>query len=352
MGAAAQAALDIGLAGASQGIGIGMGMLTAPWQDRRQVRQQEKLTKVQEEANKRMADYTHGLQYDMWNKTNYGAQMEHLKAAGLNPGLIYGMSGGGGATTGSASAGGVSGGSAAGSAGEAMQGMGLGLQAGLMQAQKRLMEAQATKTEAEAAKTAGVDTQLAEGQLTKLAAETDNEKAKGELLKIEATLKDMEAYEKQESQHDRLDTIHWNTRKAVYELEMLERSNTTQKATQQAVIGEIRARAVGAVLQNALTTAQTTNTKADTALKGTQQAGIRANISLTQAQINTMAQNLMIDWDRLSIEQKKARISQELTNHSTSMDRFNEKLLLEGFDAVGDAMKPQKKVFNIYKGDY
>ena len=159
MGAAAQAALDIGLAGASQGIGIGMGMLTAPWQDRRQVRQQEKLTKVQEEANKRMADYTHGLQYDMWNKTNYGAQMEHLKAAGLNPGLIYGMSGGGGTTTGSASAGGVSGGSAAGSAGEAMQGMGLGLQAGLMQAQKRLMEAQATKAEAEATKTAGVDTQ-------------------------------------------------------------------------------------------------------------------------------------------------------------------------------------------------
>ena len=33
---------------------------------------------------------------DLWNKTNYGAQMERLKSAGLNPGLIYGMGGAGG----------------------------------------------------------------------------------------------------------------------------------------------------------------------------------------------------------------------------------------------------------------
>jgi hypothetical protein len=43
----------------------------------------------------------HDLQMDMWNKTNYGAQLQHMKDAGLNPALMYGMGGGGGATTGS-----------------------------------------------------------------------------------------------------------------------------------------------------------------------------------------------------------------------------------------------------------
>jgi hypothetical protein len=30
---------------------------------------------------------------DMWNKTNYGAQVEHMKNAGLNPALMYKGSG-------------------------------------------------------------------------------------------------------------------------------------------------------------------------------------------------------------------------------------------------------------------
>ena len=32
----------------------------------------------------------------MWDYTNYENQKEHLKAAGLNPALLYGSSGGGG----------------------------------------------------------------------------------------------------------------------------------------------------------------------------------------------------------------------------------------------------------------
>lgn len=54
----------------------------------------------------------HQLQMDMWNKTNYPAQMAMLKEAGLNPALMYGMSGGGGTTTGSQGGGSASGGQA------------------------------------------------------------------------------------------------------------------------------------------------------------------------------------------------------------------------------------------------
>lgn len=58
--------------------------------------------------NRKMARYGKDLDYEMWLKTNYPAQVEQLKAAGLNPGLMYGMSGGGGVTTGSQTAQGVS----------------------------------------------------------------------------------------------------------------------------------------------------------------------------------------------------------------------------------------------------
>ena len=35
---------------------------------------------------------------EMWDYTNYENQKRHLENAGLNPALLYGMSGGGGAT--------------------------------------------------------------------------------------------------------------------------------------------------------------------------------------------------------------------------------------------------------------
>lgn len=75
-------------------------------------------------------------QMDIWNKTNYEAQMKHMKAAGLNPALMYGMGGGGGATTGGAGAM-PSGGS----------GMGIIDPSGM--AQMRLLEAQAEKLKVE-----------------------------------------------------------------------------------------------------------------------------------------------------------------------------------------------------------
>lgn len=60
--------------------------------------------KIQLEGQKKALEQQNAAQLDMWNKTNYEAQMKHLNAAGLNPGLLYGMSGGGATTTGSASA--------------------------------------------------------------------------------------------------------------------------------------------------------------------------------------------------------------------------------------------------------
>ena len=93
----------------------------------------------------------------MWNKTNYGAQVGHMKDAGLNPALMYGSAGQGG-TTGS-----QGGGSA--SMGSSQQGKVMDLSNALMGAQIESLKAKANKDNADANKTGGVDTELT-GQQT------------------------------------------------------------------------------------------------------------------------------------------------------------------------------------------
>jgi hypothetical protein len=104
----------------------------------------------------------HDLQMDMWNKTNYGAQVEHMKNAGLNPALMYKGAGAGG-TTGS-----QGGGSA--SMGSSQQGKVMDLQNALIGKQAALLDSQKNKTDAETRNILG-DTDESKGRIAKLIAE-------------------------------------------------------------------------------------------------------------------------------------------------------------------------------------
>lgn len=121
----------------------------------------------QRKLNQQGAD----LQMDMWNKTNYGAQLAHMKDAGLNPALMYGMGGGGGATTGS---------QGGGSASKANAQKQMGIEGAMAQAQMQLMDKQGAKAEA--------DGNLAKVTATKLGgADTDQVNAGTDKLKAEAS---------------------------------------------------------------------------------------------------------------------------------------------------------------------
>lgn len=57
-----------------------------------------------QKAQERLIGMMSQKEMGMWQATNYPAQVDQMKKAGLNPGLQYGMSGGGGTTTGSGTA--------------------------------------------------------------------------------------------------------------------------------------------------------------------------------------------------------------------------------------------------------
>lgn len=115
---------------------------------------------------KEMAGINQQHNKDMFDYTGYQAQVAQMKAAGLNPALMYGSAGAGGSTqggagmAGSASAGNGSMGGAPSAPDTGLtSGIGMGMQLGLMDAQKRALEADAAKKEADARKTAGADTE-------------------------------------------------------------------------------------------------------------------------------------------------------------------------------------------------
>ena len=75
-------------------IGMGIGLLTEGHQDRRQLKQQKELTKIQQDAQNELVDYQAQRNFDYWQKTGVVGQKQELLKAGLNPALIYGMGGG------------------------------------------------------------------------------------------------------------------------------------------------------------------------------------------------------------------------------------------------------------------
>ena len=113
--------------------------------------------KYQSELNEAMAQANQQRAYDYFNMTaDYNSaknQKSRLEEAGLNPALMYGQAGSGGAGTG------ATGGAQGQGVGLAQaQGIGMALQLKSINAQTKLAEANAAKAYAEANKIAGVET--------------------------------------------------------------------------------------------------------------------------------------------------------------------------------------------------
>lgn len=307
---------DLALQAAGGVIGTGMGLLLEGHNDQRQLTQQGKLQQLQIRGQKEMTDYQYAKQMQMWKDTNYSAQMKELKAAGLNPSLLYGMSGGGATTTGSGS-GTVTGANAPTGGGETITGTGMGIQMAMMQAQLGLIEAQTEKTKVEAAKTAGVDTRQGEAQIASLTQGIENQKTVQELTKVQSKLAQLDQKIVEGTIEERIDRIVWESQRVLEDLETVNRNNYINKATQNAQIDIVRRTAIGALLRNALTSAETTKTTQET-------KNIEAERKNIQNKITMWAQDNYINLMNMTTEQRRTAIADELKDSKLEMQGVEE----------------------------
>lgn len=290
----AQGAMDV-----AQGvIGTGIGLALQKGQDKRQLKQAKKLQEMEIAGSKQLTDYSYGKQLQMWKDTNYSAQMAELKKAGLNPGLLYGMGGAGGQSTGGGAEHVGSGGAPV-EAGGAAQ-MGMGLQIAMIGAQKRLIEAQASKTKAEEEKIKGVDTQLAKSQIDKVIAETDNEKVKTELGEIQVEISQVQEEIAKATQNAQKALVMTSLREATERLEILTNEKIISNETKDTVITAVKQDLANSVIQGQL---------------------MKTQKNKTQKEIDQMAKELQLKVDALMNEKDKTGIQKKLAEFETSFGK-------------------------------
>lgn len=297
---------QLGLNIAGQAAGGIMGMVLGKQNDERQYEQAQRLQQLQIQGQEQLTDYNMSKQLQMWHQTNYGAQVDELNKAGLNPALLYG-GGGGGGTTANVSQGSVSGQSASQNPGEAQAMASQGIQAAmglqLMKAQEQVLETQADKNQAEADATRGVQTDvgrqnIAESQarIDNLMQGLDNMRQDYEVKKLEITMKNIENFEKQASQPDRLSYIKTEAATAI----QLYKSVSAEAKIDQAAVNDrikiIQEQAINSVIQN-------------------MQA--RSNVRKTDQEINQIVNNIMNGVNQQSNQNQELDIRRQLKDFDT-----------------------------------
>jgi ribosomal protein S20 len=88
-----------------------LGMINQRKRENRLFNRQKQLMGLQFDQQQKLNQQGADLAYENWLRTNFPAQVEQLKEAGLSVGMMYGQGGAGGATANAGSGGGAAGGS-------------------------------------------------------------------------------------------------------------------------------------------------------------------------------------------------------------------------------------------------
>ena len=196
-------------------IGIGLGGAAAVGQTMFGNSQAQQNQQQQVKDQTELMELSSNLSYQNWLRTNYAAQIEQMKKAGLSVGMMY-KNGGSGGTLG-----GASGGSASKADTIPMDISNAITQNRAIESQIKVNEAEAKKLEADANKTEGVDTELtktliesnnianafntenfetaldkAKAELNNVNANTEKALAEGKLSRIDAITRQWENTEK------------------------------------------------------------------------------------------------------------------------------------------------------------
>lgn len=321
MSAIGTEALGIGTNTVNNLIGVGLGLAMERHNDKRQLAQQGKLQALQIKGQQQMTDYNMSKQYEMWLKTNYGAQMEQLNKAGLNPGLMYGMSGGGGTTTGAAN-GNVTGAEAPRGGQEIQTQMGIqmqGMQLALLNAQKQNIEADTQNKQAQATKTSGVDTTKTVTEIQSLSQGIQNQKAQAALLHIQTELQKVDLGFQKATYDDRVDYIAQEAREMTGKASQALIQANLDTDARDTRLKIIKTEYVQRLLENALITAQTNATKKSIDVMDTK-------MRLDEWQMKSLANDITNNIDKMSQQEREVYLKQKLAEYQT--DPSNE--IIEG----------------------
>lgn len=306
MGTSGNTWMQAAAGAAGSAMGIGVQRLGAKYDRRQQLQTQQGLTEIQMQAEKEMMDYQQELALRMWEKTGYGAQVKQMNEAGVNPALMYGMGGGGGQTTGPSGSPAITGGSAQHINSGAI-GMQTGMQMALLASQKDVLDSQAEKNRAEAAATSGVQTDVGRQNIKESEARTenlmqgyDNMRQDYEIRKLEITMKNIENFEKQASQEDRLSYIKSEAKTAINIVQSTAAEAKIDTATVANKINIIQLEAIGAGLRNLLTI---------------------EHKFLAREQTRAIAQSIMRDWDKMNQTERDLRVKEALKDYNTDPNR-------------------------------
>lgn len=208
-----------GVKAGAQILNTGLGMITDRQNNIRQFNQGKEMMGLQQANQMQLNQQAKDLSLQQWKDTNYSAQKAEMEKAGLNVGMMYGMSGGGGTTAQTGS-----GGSA--SMAQAPQAPKMDINILGQMAQLELMKAQTKKTEAEATQISGVGTDktIADTALTNMNAE--NAKIQNEI--------------NSKSLENVLDTIKANRDKAVADSTTANTTANVSATTQNEQIERIK----------------------------------------------------------------------------------------------------------------
>lgn len=243
---------------------------------------------------KELAANNQMLQMQNWNATNYESQMEHMKNAGLNPALLYGKGGGGGATMGGSMGMGMP---TAQSAPDQSQGGRNAMDIAMMGAQTTLMREQANKTKIEADKLAGVDTGKGEQEInaSKQAVSASETQQKG--VELDNQLK--------------AGTLIDQMAKISADADIAARKAQSATANAEVDINTVTAR-IKQIRQEA------TN-------EGIKAVAMKAGIALDNAKITEISNDITRKWDELTLQQGK--VGYEHSDRLTAIQEYTKNAL-------------------------
>lgn len=284
------------------------------------------LMKKQHEYNEASANAAQARAYEMWEKTNYAAQIEQMKKANLSPALMYGQAGAGGGTVSGAQGQGTSQPTDR-SIEMKLKGQEMGLQLANLASQIKLNESQANKNNAEANKTAGVDTELAKTSIENLISQTKNEKDRNALIWADKRFKEAAA----DMQEASAKLASGQNAKIGYEIEQIKKSLDKMDLDMKGIDldNELKRRVMESKVQEA---EMTVKALMNSILVGNSQ------IRLNNQQAEAITDKVMQDWQ--SVAQQWNKLQQ--SGQSIEIDR--ERMENEAKKILNDIVISGKKL--------